>query len=136
METANTRIPIVELLKRRDIIHIEDRELRFNDSIFYIDVIAQITQRATINVRYDDEYTCDDNPEFRVAYVIDSVTRRDITPVFLTRDGEAAIRSLVMSHLDDMEYDAMNSGQDNTAYMIDDTNDYAETVYDSWRDEL
>ena len=134
MET--TRPTIDEALQRLDVIHIQDQELQFNGSVFYVDVVAQITQRATINVRYDDEYTCDENPEFRVAYVIDSVTSRDITPVFLTRDAEAAIRSLVMSHLDDMEYDAMNTGQDNTAYTIDDSNDYAETAYDSWRDEL
>ena len=131
-----TRPTLDEALQRLDVIHIQDQELQFNGSVFYVDVVAQITQRATINVRYDDEYTCDENPEFRVAYVIDSVTSRDITPVFLTRDAEASIRSLVMSHLDDMEYDAMNTGQDNTAYTIDDSNDYAETAYDSWRDEL
>ena len=131
-----TRPTLDEALQRLDVIHIQDQELQFNGSVFYVDVVAQITQRATINVRYDDEYTCDENPEFRVAYVIDSVTSRDITPVFLTRDAKAAIRSLVMSHLDDMEYDAMNTGQDNTAYTIDDSNDYAETAYDSWRDEL
>lgn len=134
MET--TRPTIDEVLQRLDVVHIEDQELQFNGSVFYVDVVAQITQRATINVLYDDEYTCDEYPEFRVAYVIDSVTSRDITPVFLTRDGEAAIRSLVMSHLDDMEYDAINTGQDNKAYTIDDSNDYAETAYDSWRDEL
>lgn len=134
MET--TRPTIDEALQRLDVVHIQEQELQFNGSIFYVDVIAQITQRATINVRYDDEYTCDEYPEFRVAYVIDSVTSRDITPVFLTRAGEAAIRSLVMSYLDNMEYDAMITGIDNAAYSIDDSDDYAETVYDSWRDEL
>lgn len=104
------------------LIEIPDITLRDGDASYDVTIWAYVTKRGTIQICNEGVTTLDD-PEFGVIAIEDmdaeDPQHSNIVHRFATRELMSYVRGFVLSAIDDMEYEARDSRQDNGAYAVD-----------------